>query len=1111
MINIKFLKLLINLVPKLLVISAFLKSLLILLNKFIYLLMKCSTRLEKLITKNLIIFAKLASLSYYFFSLKFLKHLNILFRSILFIFNVLLAISIINFFKITAYDTKIDTPYSSTLSDSSFSSNDSIVSVKANNNPSKSNTNSRQLTFFLAPTLLSKNKNLKAYKNKYFYSTKTNNELLKVNTWINYFSQVFKKIDNKLLTNELIKIVINEFNQNIVNYLKDNQYVILYFRLQFSTNNYVTLGKVNKIYNNSKIVNDLVEYYENILINKADDYKILPISEVIITYQIKEKSFDLPDEITTISEINKFLIPKTLNKNTSPSKNINKFIGYNLPNTMNYLTWGQLKFDEPYLAVVNITEDKFYRIIKNKLFNVVELFNKDKVVLKFIDYYDDINDLNTFVRLINNHKYYYKNNIIELKIMDVKTSIIKPIKKDNIPDKDINKINKNIITLDIETRVLNNVLIPYCICFYDGKDKYSFYSSDYKDHFDMIKGVFYKLLIPKYNNYIVYTHNLSNFDGIFLIESFIKFNSDIITTDLKPTIKDGKMINLEFKFNKCKINFRDSLSLLPLSLYKLAKQFKVKLLKTIFPYHFVNDKFNYNIDLNYTGIVPALKFFIDLGIDEYNKYKNTYNNNWNLKSETINYCLNDCISLHQVISEFAIIIAEKFKINIHKYPTLSSLAFAIFRLKFLKNVRIPIIIGSIYDDLKQSYTGGSTEMYIPCIDNNILEKRKGILDDIKNKLKIFWYDVNSLYPYSMKKFMPAAFFNKETNTNYISYFEGDIFLKDNNAYGFFEVEVTAPDFLEHPILQLKFNTSLLKLLAKGIRTISPLGKWKGMYYSEEIENAKKIGYKFKVIKGYLFDKQEIFNNYINELYKIKESYSKNDPWYLIAKLLMNSLYGRFGMNPILDNHIIIDDEELEDYIDEYEVNNIIQFNNKKLLISYIDKTALNKKLLKFAKKNVPNVSVAIASAITANSRIFMSQFKNIPNLKIYYTDTDSLFTNKPLNKIFIGKELGKFKLENIFNDAVFLGPKVYGGITDTGIEIVKIKGYKNLIEFKELKSLLNKSNTDLLLNHEKWYKNIEHSNITIKEQIYTLTATENKRELIYNNNKLVATKPFILK
>ncbi len=75
--------------------------------------------------------------------------------------------------------------------------------------------------------------------------------------------------------------------------------------------------------------------------------------------------------------------------------------------------------------------------------------------------------------------------------------------------------------------------------------------------------------------------------------------------------------------------------------------------------------------------------------------------------------------------------------------------------------------------------------------------------------------------------------------------------------------------------------------------------------------------------------------------------------------------------------------------------------------------------------------------------------------------------------------------------------------------ITKIKGFKNKLDYYDLKTLLIKDKS-LSLPQEKWFKDIENANITIKDQLYTLVPTENKRELIYKNNKLINTKPFII-
>jgi len=116
--------------------------------------------------------------------------------------------------------------------------------------------------------------------------------------------------------------------------------------------------------------------------------------------------------------------------------------------------------------------------------------------------------------------------------------------------------------------------------------------------------------------------------------------------------------------------------------------------------------------------------------------------------------------------------------------------------------------------------------------------------------------------------------------------------------------------------------------------------------------------------------------------------------------------------------------------------------------------------------NIKNISVVESSAVTAYARIHMTQFKTNKNLQIYYTDTDSIDIDKELDSKLVGKELGQMKLEYIFEDAVFLSPKMYGGITDNGNQVVRIKGLKNPIDFFELKSLLKKDSS-LSISQEK--------------------------------------------
>jgi DNA polymerase type B, organellar and viral len=411
--------------------------------------------------------------------------------------------------------------------------------------------------------------------------------------------------------------------------------------------------------------------------------------------------------------------------------------------------------------------------------------------------------------------------------------------------------------MDLETISINKdkgvILKPYLLCWYDGKrDKsYSYFIIGENNGF---KNIIYQIMkdicIRKYKGYKIYIHNFSKFDAIFLIKYLTKIG------ECEPIIHKGKIISFSFEPNWKKdfgrITFLDSFLLLPSSLKSLSKSFSVDNPKDIFPIFF-------NL-INYKGSVPDIKYFKGINLIDYENYKKNFINKiWNFKEEAIKYCELDCISLSQILSKFNKLIFSKFSLNITNYPTLPSLAFSIFRSGYYKEEVIHQLSGQIDKDIRLGYTGGSTDMYIPKGNN------------------IHVYDVNSLYPYVMEEFpYPIG-----TPT----YFEGNILKAEKNAFGFFYVNVQTPNDLPHPILQIHHKTE------GGIRTVSPLGKFSGWFFSEELYNAQKFGYEFEILRGYLFEKEYIFKDYVNDIYSLRLNYPKSDPMNYTAKILLNSLYG----------------------------------------------------------------------------------------------------------------------------------------------------------------------------------------------------------------------------
>lgn len=86
--------------------------------------------------------------------------------------------------------------------------------------------------------------------------------------------------------------------------------------------------------------------------------------------------------------------------------------------------------------------------------------------------------------------------------------------------------------------------------------------------------------------------------------------------------------------------------------------------------------------------------------------------------------------------------------------------------------------------------------------------------------------------------------------------------------------------------------------------------------------------------------------------------------------------------------------------------------------------------------------VHIASAVTPLSRVFMYDFKNLKGSKCYYTDTDSLYLEKPLDDKYVCKDFGQFKLECKVKEAKFISSKVYEVVDENGYRKTVFKGLK---------------------------------------------------------------------
>lgn len=338
------------------------------------------------------------------------------------------------------------------------------------------------------------------------------------------------------------------------------------------------------------------------------------MDSIIYTYKILDS--DTNNDIIKVSKLNRIRGWQSINQNNT----VFHYKGYNLPNTMDITSpkWGgDIYYDNNYTNAIIIQSNSTYFIKLYDSYSEVELKVNKITVLKFKDIMNNKSDLNTFTRIINNQEYIFINGELILKKLIKKVDYLKPINKSIY-------LSNDFITMDLETRIIDNgILEPYCIGIYDGKIKISFYLSDYENSDLMLEHSISYLMKRKYDQYKVYLHNFSYFDGIFLMKVLSNLSNNI-----RPIIREGRLIDIRFIFasqynkNNYTLYFRDSLLLLPSSLRKLAINFGVEN-KGIYPYKFVNDH-----SLDYVGNVPEYKYFDNIsgGSEEYNEYCHQYIN-----------------------------------------------------------------------------------------------------------------------------------------------------------------------------------------------------------------------------------------------------------------------------------------------------------------------------------------------------------------------------------------------------------------------------------------------------------------------------------------------------
>jgi len=362
---------------------------------------------------------------------------------------------------------------------------------------------------------------------------------------------------------------------------------------------------------------------------------------------------------------------------------------------------------------------------------------------------------------------------------------------------------------------------------------------------------------------------------------------------------------------------------------------------------------------------------------------------------------------------------------------------------------------------RESYRGGRTEAFY------IGRLPKG---------KYYKLDVNSMYPFVMReRLYPTKLIRLETQPSLSG-------LK--RALQRFFVIAHVRIKVDKPIVAIK-----------GERLIFPVGEFDAFLTSPELELLMKHGEILKVYKYAIYEQHPIFKDYVDFFYTLKEKYTKegNSAFKQIAKLFLNSLYGKFGQRTRLFDKVGECEHE-----DGYEVVFDVE-TGKRITYRY-----LNNEVWVESEEYVEgeNSMVVIASAVSAYARCYLWSLIEKAGLEnVFYCDTDSLIVNEEgyerLRDYLDDYKLGYLKCEGVSEFVEIRNAKDY-----TFGEEVKRKGVKkNAVEIAP--NIFKQEQFERL--RSAWRKG-RVNEVIVKEQIKELKQ-EYKKGIVTESGRV---KPFVL-
>ncbi len=642
--------------------------------------------------------------------------------------------------------------------------------------------------------------------------------------------------------------------------------------------------------------------------------------------------------------------------------------------------------------------------------------------------------------------------------------------------------DKNVIIYDIETHIDEfGTHKPYAIGWLvEGKKYYSAYGYLCIDKF--FSDLNYleaheenndnDVLKPEKKRWKLIGYNNAKYDNNFLVSWLIKNGSSSLRI-----VNSGCAGIITFSFKNDYFVDIVAIDLLKFllrgSLKSVCASFKLPVQKGDFPYDFVNDK----KDIYFIGPIPSPNYWKEVP-DNYCES----DNEWDLAVECLTYLQKDVMCTYEVYKAFGQNIFDAFRVNFTDFVTLSHMSYEIWASFVTPNINFKS--SNTWHWEKENIerpTQLSTKINIPNINLNnaiygaiyggrVMPIKKYFCSERYAEIKegrllydqiysdyILMLDVVSQYPAAMAH-NPYPMGDAETVTpEEIDNLNKNYKTMGGLPMGIYEVEYLPNPTLIIPILPRK-NVKIDKF---GRRTSESGLHWdlhssRGFYTNVDLEMAIESGYKITFLSGVKWRQSGfLFKDFIYLCFniKVRAEREKNPVLRQIAKIMMNSLYGKMLQKPIIDKLKVIKNiTDAAKFMEKYILTDIITMEGDD------DDFAIFKGVSSDVEAHIRKPSQFGAFILSYSRKILYDYNKKLDPYALtnsdkslvrsmFYGDTDSMY-------IYVTPEIWQIiqefydaeRLGAMFNDdkdnlgkvikAVFLGPKCY---------MVEILGKDNVI------------------------------------------------------------------